>query len=133
MHAFYALPSVACVAPYGDAQYVPFLYHDPVTGPDLAHLVRQHGHKTFLMAHRHSGIAMNVDPGRYAAAILKHVDGRRSFGEIFTLARSEPELRGKSCSDAELFADFRTFFDVLRAVDVMLLRHRDAELPRLRA
>lgn len=132
MHTFYALPSAACVAPYGDPQYVPFLFHDPVTGADLAQLVRQHGHKPFLMAHQHSGIATNVDPGRYAAAILKHVDGRRSFGQIFSLARSEPELRGKSCSDAELFADFRAFFDVLRAIDVMLLRHRDVELPPLR-
>lgn len=130
MHTFYAVESPDCVARYGDPDYIPFLFHDPVTGPELSQLVRQHRSQSFVMAHRHSGIAATIDPGKYGAQILKHIDGRRSFADVFAAARADPELRSKLPDDEAMFQDFRPMFDMLRAIDVMLLRHRSVAPPQ---
>ena len=126
-HSFYATRSPATRAPYGDADYVPFFFHEPVTGSDLSALIRHHNSLPFVVNHEHTGVAVRVDPGKFSAYILPHVDGRRSFGEIFSRVRAEPELRASPPSDGELFRDFHAFYDLLAAIDRVLLRHRSVE------
>ena len=65
---------------------------------------------------------LQLEPGLYSSHILRYIDGRRAFRDIFDLVRAEPRFRGKPPSDAALFADFRPFFEALRAVDRILLR-----------
>ena len=126
MHVFYATAGTGTKAPYGDPDYVPFFFHEPVTGQELFDLITRHHDRPFVLSHSFSGITTRVDPGRYAKYVLRHIDGTRTFREIFDRVRAEPQCASRPPSDAELFADFAAFFGVLHAIDRLLLRHRTA-------
>jgi len=97
-----------------------------VTGAELFDLISRHQDRPFVLNHSFSGITTRVDPGRYAKYVLKHVDGTRTFGEIFERVRAEPACVGPAPSDEELFADFAPFFGFLHSIDRLLLRHHTA-------
>jgi len=126
MHVFYATAAAGTKAPYGDADYVPFFFHEPVTGAELFELIGRHHDRPFVLNHRFSGITTRVDPGRFAKYVLKHIDGTRTFRQIFERVRAEPACAGRAPGDDELFADFAGFFGVLHAIDRLLLRHHTA-------
>ena len=128
-HSFFATRSPQTVAPYGDADYVPFFYHEPLTGPELAALILHHQCRPFVVDHAHTGLSIRLDPGRFGEHILRRLDGTRSFGEIFSLVRAAPEWRAAPPQDDELFRDFRGFFNAMSAIDRLLLRHRGVEPP----
>jgi hypothetical protein len=58
--------------------------------------------------------------------VLKHIDGTRTFHEIFERVRAEPACVGPALGDDDLFADFAPFFGFLHAIDRLLLRHYTA-------
>lgn len=124
-HSFYTTEGRR-VAPYGDADYVPFLFHEPVTGAELAEVFARSKGRPFALEHSHSGVSVTVAPGRFAPAILRRIDGRRSFREIFEDVRADPAFRAEAPGDAALFEDFRASFEVLSAIDRLLLRHAEA-------
>jgi SAM-dependent methyltransferase len=126
MHVFYATASEDTKAPYGDIDYVPFFFHEPVTGIDFFNLVTRHRDQPFVLNHSFSGISATVDPGRFAKYVLKHIDGTRTFREIFERVRAEPECAARAPGDQELFNDFAAFFELLNAMDRLLLRHATA-------
>lgn len=126
MHVFYATAGPGTKAPYGDPDYVPFFFHEPVTGAELFDLITRHRDRPFVLSHSFSGITTRVDPGRFAKYVLKHIDGTRTFGQIFERVRGEPQCAGRPPGDGELFADFAGFFGVLHALDRLLLRHHTA-------
>ncbi len=128
-HSFYATRTSDRRAPYGDPDYVPFLFHEPVSGRDLAALVRHNGSSPFVLNHSHTGIKINIDPGKFGARILDHLDGKRSFGEIFALVRQE--VPAAAPDDEQLFGDFQPFYEFLTAIDRLLLQHRAVTLPPL--
>jgi SAM-dependent methyltransferase len=123
-HSFFATHAPDTRAPYGDPDYVPFFFHEPVTGPDLSALIRHHGSAPFVINHAHTGVSTEVNPGKFGAYILDCVDGQKTFGEIFSLVRQKGILPGGGPDDAELFRDFRPFFEFLAAIDRLLLRHK---------
>jgi SAM-dependent methyltransferase len=128
-HSFYATRG-SRVAPYGDADYVPFLFHEPVTGAQLAEVFARGKGRPFALDHAHSGVSVMVSPGRFAPAILARIDGKRTFREIFAAVRADPAYRAEAPGDAALFADFREAYEVLAAIDRLLLRHCTAGEPR---
>ena len=134
-HSFFATRSPQAAAPYGDVEYVPFFYHEPLSGPEFATLIRHHHSRPFVVDHPHTGFSIRIEPGRFGEHILRHLDGKRSFGEIFSLVRAAPELSATPPHDDELFRDFRAFFDSMLAIDRVLLRHRGvappAEIPAI--
>lgn len=119
MHCFYATRAADAPASYDDLACVPFFFHEPVTGADLAALVERNGGRPFVLDHRHTGMRVLVDPGPHGAAILRRIDGRRSFGEIFEGIGASPEA---------LFAGFRPLYEALRAVERVLLRKNERYL-----
>lgn len=121
-HSFY-LCHGARVAPYGDPQYIPFFCHEPVTGPDLSAIIHRSTEVPFIMRHSHTGISLPLDVGRFGKFILKYIDGRRSFAEIFALVRGEEKFRRSPPDDATLFADFAPLYGFLNAIERMLLTH----------
>ncbi len=124
MHVFYATRSTTSQAAYGDADMVPFFYNEPLTGPQVAAIFNQNGGRPFWLDHKHLGLTVAVQPGRHAAQVLQHMDGRLSFGEIFERVRAEPANRNLQLGDAQLFEDFRGSFDILNAIERLLLRHK---------
>ncbi|MGH8712872.1 MAG: class I SAM-dependent methyltransferase [Casimicrobiaceae bacterium] len=126
MHVFYAAGASGTKAPYGDPDCVPFFFHEPVSGAELFNLITRHHDQPFVLNHSFSGVTTRVDPGRFAKYVLKHVDGKRTFRQIFDLVRAEPACAASSPADYELFADFAGFFGVLHALDRLLLRHYTA-------
>ena len=128
-HSFYAAPGEAATAPYGDVDYVPFFYHEPLDGETAFKVFSTNRGQPFLLQHQHSGMALMVNPGRYGAQILRLVDGKRSFGEIFGLFRSQWHGKAAPPDDAALFADFAEAYDTLNALDRLLLRHRSVSNP----
>lgn len=127
-HSFYATSGETATAPYGDVDYVPFFYHEPLDGETVFKVFSSNRGQPFLLQHQHSGMALMVNPGRYGAQILRLVDGRRSFAEIFELFRSQWHGKTAAPDNAALFADFAEAYDTLNALDRLLLRHRSAEL-----
>ena len=126
MHTFYATNSPDAASPYGDADYVPALCNGP-TADGLVASIRRHGSKPYMLTDSQAQIAGYLDPGRFGEYVVKHIDGRRDFREIFSLVREEPAVRASRPDDRELFSDFRPLFDFLRNIDRLLLRHRSAE------
>lgn len=122
-HDFYATPSAKTRAPYGEIDFVPFFFHEPVTGPELSKMFRQSHNRPFLLQHKHTGTELMVSPGKYISRVLFHIDGRKSFGEIFDLVRADDTLKGPPPDDAELFADFAPVYEIFNAIDRILLRH----------
>ena len=125
-HCFYATRAPR-VAPYGDASYVPFFFHEPVTGPELAQFFAQGRGQPVMLDHAHSGISAAVNPGRYRTTILRYIDGYATWHEIFDRVRAS--IGQAPPSDAELFEDFRGLYELLNAIDRLLLRHGAAEAP----
>ena len=125
MHTFYATRG-SRRAPYAERDYVPFFFHEPLTGAELAALVARHADRPFLLTHQHTGVRAVADPGRYGRHVLSRIDGQRTFGEIFDGVRAELARSGASPGDDALFEDFRPLHDLLASIDRLLLRHRDA-------
>lgn len=129
-HSMYVTPDASHTAPYGDAQYIPFLFHEPLTGEVLAGIFGESRGRPFALQHAHTGVHVTVDPGRYAPQILRLVNGERSFGQIFDAFRAQ--WRGKAAppDDATLFADFADSYEVLNALERMLLKHPSSIAPQ---
>ena len=121
-HSFYLTRSANCKAAYGDPDCIPFLFHEPVTGPELAEVFARSNGQPFILDHAHSGVSITISPGRFGPAILRHIDGQNSFRKIFTLVRRDPAFRTLAPRDEVLFADFKEIYDTLNALDRMLLR-----------
>lgn len=125
-HSLYATRDADCTAPYGDAQYIPFFYHEPLTGELAARVFDTNHGKPFMLHHQHSGVSVMVNPGRYGSHILALIDGERSFAEIFARFRANWQGQAAAPDDATLFADFLETYDTLNALERLLLRHPDS-------
>ncbi len=128
-HSLYATRSADCTAPYGQAQYIPFFYHEPLTGEMAAQVFGSQRGQPFMLRHQHSGVSVMVNPGRYGAKILRLIDGQKSFGEIFEQFRADWHGQAAAPDNAALFADFAESYDTLNALERLLLRHPDAQRP----
>jgi hypothetical protein len=126
MHTFYATCSPQATAPYGDADYVPFLCNG-VIADRLADSIRQHGSRPYMLHDPQAQLAGLLDPGKFGEHVARHIDGQRDFREIFSRLRKDPGGRGAPPDDQALFADFRPLYDFLRNIDRLLLRHRSVE------
>ncbi|APW36491.1 methyltransferase type 12 [Rhodoferax koreense] len=122
-HSLYLTRSAACTAVYGDAEMVPFYFHEPLTGPVVEKVFGASRGQPFRLNHQHSGVSMMVNPGRYGAKLLGLIDGQRSFGEIFDLFRAGWHGQAAAPDNAALFADLAESYETLNALDRMLLRH----------
>ncbi len=125
-HSLYLTRDAQCAAPYGDAAYIPFFYHEPLTGEIAAQVFDTNRGEPFMLTHQHSGVSVMVNPGRYSARILRLIDGQKSFGEIFDQFRAGWQGQAAAPDNAALFADFAESYDTLNALERLLLRHPDA-------
>jgi 2-polyprenyl-3-methyl-5-hydroxy-6-metoxy-1,4-benzoquinol methylase len=121
-HAFYLTHSERACAPYGDADFIPYFYHEPLQAAGLAALFAAKPALT-LLEHRFIGMEAAVDAGRFSGFIFGFMDGQRTFGQIFDLVRALPQHRAAPPTNEALFADFRASFDLLNAIERILLRH----------
>ena len=122
-HSLYVTRSADCTAPYGDADYVPFLFHEPLSGEMAAQVFGSQRGQPFMLNHAHSGMAFKVNPGRYGPQILRLIDGEKSFAEIFDGFRAAWKGQAAAPDNAALFADFADCYEALNALDRLLLRH----------
>lgn len=129
-HTFYLTASPAATAVYGDAAMVPFFFHEPLTGAQLEPVFTSRDGGPITLQHAFLGLTAQVDAGRFSANILRYIDGQRTFQQIFDLVRSEPAWRAAPPGNDALFADFRASYEVLNAIERLLLRHRDCPVMR---
>ncbi len=122
-HSLYVTQSATCTAPYGDAQYIPFFFHEPLSGEVAAQVFAVNKGQPFVLKHQHSDTTVMVNPGKYAPQILRLIDGKRSFGEIFDQFRADWGGKAAAPANDVLFADFAESYDTLNALDRLLLRH----------
>ena len=127
-HSMYVTNSASRTAPYGDAAYVPFLFHEPLTGDVLARVFANSRGLPFMLQHEHARVSVTVNPGRYAPQILRLIDGRRSFGQIFDQFRADWHGKAAAPGNDVLFADFAETYDTLNALDRLLLKHPLADI-----
>ena len=121
-HTLYLTPGRQARAPYGDAGYIPFYFHEPLDPRGLEQLFAPKNGQPTLLRHPHLGMSAAVDAGRYSGQILGLIDGIRSFGEIFDLIRARTR-DGPAPDNAALFADFEATYWLLNAIERLLLRH----------
>lgn len=128
MHSFFVTMQKIGKAPYGDSNYVPFFFHEnDISGPMMESIFNTNKNKgkTFLLEHPVAGVAFPVNPGKYGPRILREIDGKKTFGEIFEIVRSDIQYRFDGLNDEKLFADFKESFYALSNLDRLMLRHRD--------
>lgn len=121
-HSFFATRHPDRVARYGDAGLVPFFYHEPVAGPDIARVFKSNQGRPFALNHAHTGVNVTVTHGRWRRSVLEHLDGQRTWGEVFARVRAEPALQAAAPTDEALFEDFREIYEILNAIERLLLR-----------
>ena len=126
-HSLYLMHSSTSTAPYGDAAYIPFFYHEPLTGAIAAQVFGSNRGQPFMLTHQHSGVTVMVNPGKYGAKILQLIDGQKSFGEIFDQFRAGWHGQATAPDNAALFADFAESYETLNALERLLLKHPDAD------
>lgn len=126
-HSLYLTRDASCTAPYGNAEYIPFFYHEPLTGEIAAQVFGSNHGRPFMLTHQHSGVSVMVNPGKYGAKILRLIDGQKSFGEIFEAFRADWHGQAAAPDNAVLFADFAESYDTLNALERLLLKHPDAD------
>ncbi len=121
-HSFYATRSKDSRAPYGDGTIIPFFIAEehPASGAELAALIEHHKREPFLLRHGQSGLSMPIACGNYCHQIFVHLNGERSWHQIFERVRASIAIDPPS--DETLFEDFRPWFDALTLIDRMLLR-----------
>jgi SAM-dependent methyltransferase len=122
-HSLYVTRSAACTAPYGDAEYVPFFFHEPLSGEMAAQVFGSQRGQPFMLNHAHTGMAFQVNPGRYGPQLLRLIDGEKSFADIFEAFRAAWKGQAAAPDNAALFADFADCYEALNALDRLLLRH----------
>jgi len=122
-HTFYLTAGPQARAPYGQADTIPFFFHEPLDPKALETMFAPKNGKLTVLGHPHLGLRAAVDAGEYAGAILGLIDGKRSFGEIFDLVRARTRAGQAAPDDAALFAGFQPTYDLLNAIERMLLRH----------
>ncbi len=122
-HSLYVTRSAACTAPYGNADYIPFFFHEPLSGEMAAQVFGSQNGQPFLLNHAHSGMAFKVNPGRYGPQILRLIDGEKTFAQIFEAFRAAWKGQAAAPDNAALFADFADCFEALNSLDRLLLRH----------
>ena len=117
-HGFYAAPKAADrIASPDDLDMVPFfLYFDP---GNLAEHFRGAAGRECGLNYRRSTVQFEV--GKYSADLVAGIDGSRSIGELFDMARRNS---GGAATDTELRRDFSAFYEPLNSLDTLLLRHR---------
>ena len=125
-HSLYLTRNASSTAPYGDAAYIPFFYHEPLTGAIAAQVFGSNRGQPFMLKHQHSGVSVMVKPGRYGAKILQLIDGRKSFSEIFDRFRADWKGQAAAPDNAALFADFAESYETLNALERLLLKHPEA-------
>jgi hypothetical protein len=109
-------------APYGDAAFIPFFFHEPITGANIARVFAAGRGRPVVLDHAHTGISVEVNPGRYGPDILRHIDGATSFSTIFERVRKQHGADAAALPDASLFDDFRDIYETLNALERLLLR-----------
>jgi 2-polyprenyl-3-methyl-5-hydroxy-6-metoxy-1,4-benzoquinol methylase len=122
LHSFYVVASPAATAPYGQGDYVPFFYHEPLDAATLQAMFAPKNGAPTRLQHKFLGLTVDVDAGRYSGKILGLIDGKRTFDQIFAQLRADP-ANGVLPDDAALFADFRPVYETLNAIERLLLRH----------
>jgi SAM-dependent methyltransferase len=125
-HSLYVTKDADCTAPYGNAEYIPFFFHEPLTGEAAAQVFGSNRGQPFRLQHQHSGVSVMVNPGKYGPQILRLIDGQRSFGEIFDQFRADWRGQAAAPDNTVLFADFAASFEALNALERLLLRHPQA-------
>ncbi|UUZ69642.1 hypothetical protein LP416_09755 [Polaromonas sp. P2-4] len=122
-HSLYLTQDAGCTAPYGNAEYIPFFFHEPLTGEMAAQVFASNRGQPFMLVHHHSGVSVTVNPGKYGPQILRLIDGQRSFGEIFDQFRADWRGQAAAPDNTVLFADFAASFEALNALERLLLKH----------
>jgi ubiquinone/menaquinone biosynthesis C-methylase UbiE len=122
-HTFYLTAGPEAQAPYGQADYIPFFFHEPLDPKALEIMFAPKNGKLTMLHHPHLGMQAAVDAGKYTGMILGLVDGKRSFGEIFDLVRTRLGATPGLPDNATLFADFHPTYQLLNAIERLLLRH----------
>jgi 2-polyprenyl-3-methyl-5-hydroxy-6-metoxy-1,4-benzoquinol methylase len=120
-HTLFVTRGAGAAAPYGDADFIPYFVHDAFTGATLAELFAPKDGAPTTLFHQALGVTIEARHGALTSRIFRHIDGRRSFGEIFDLVRAEPGAA--KADNAACFADFAEPYTALRAIERILLRH----------
>ncbi|MDB5847691.1 MAG: methyltransferase type 12, partial [Rhodoferax sp.] len=110
-HSFFVTRDASCTAAYGDAEMVPFYFHEPLTGAVAEQVFGTNRGQPFRLNHQYSGVSVMVNPGRYGAKLLGLVDGKRSFGEIFDLFRAGWQGKAAAPGNEVLFADLAESYE----------------------
>jgi SAM-dependent methyltransferase len=125
-HTMYLTHGPQAKAPYGDESYVPFYFHEPLDPRALEAMFAPKNGALTQLSHPHLRMTAAVDAGRYSGKILRHIDGKRSFAQIFDLVRADPAAGSSPPANEALFADFRPVYELLNAIERVLLRHASA-------
>ena len=121
-HNFYVSRKPDTVATPDDLRNVPFYFLDPPHNvPDL--IKRSRGQRVRIETRLYAAPAEFV-PGPYTGAIFTHLDGERSFKEIFEEVRRDHGKTEQQLPNEALLKEFRPIYEQFNDLGWMLLRHR---------
>lgn len=113
---------------FADLDMVPLFLQDLIKGADMARSLRSQD-KPLKMIKPMPGLQMELNLAPRVADVVEHIDGRRSFGDIFNIVRAMPAHKANPPTDATLFDELRVLYEPLNDLDLMLLRHKSVQRP----
>jgi len=117
-HSFYLSRKKKTIASLDDLENIPFFFRTVPQG--IAEMIETHpGEKISLSSP--DQVALHFMPGKYSAALFRHLNGERSLKTIFNRVRKEGH--GLKVSNRELLEDFRPVYTILSNIGWLLLRH----------
>lgn len=90
---------------------------------ELARRCREAGEVLEVTVSRRPPLKVRLDRPPHLAALLEHMDGNRTLGEMIAAARHD--LGGAGPDAAALLEEFRPYYEAMQLSNGLLLRHRD--------
>jgi len=123
-HSLFATRVSKSKATYGDLDFVPVFVNEKATGEDFVQLIERHNDLPFVLQHAQSRLQRRLDPGRFVKEIFRHMDGTRTFREIFNLVQQPP--LSPVPTEAQFWEEFRPWYAALETIERLVLRRPGA-------
>ena len=114
-HLFYATREADAQMRYGDRDSIPRITNATGLAGTIA------GQKQLIIDHPTSGYKHVMNASANIAAVFRHLDGQRTFGELFDRARLDRDGGEHPPTDRELFDEFEPWFAGLAGIERMAL------------
>lgn len=129
-HRFYTGASNNTIASVGDQDNIPYFCDRAPLPPEAAEQLKAYINKhaagtTAAIRFQHESINISLPIQKLTRALIKHIDGSKTIGEIIKSAKNDPEVKPHKVSTTQITLQFHQLYDLFNCQNLLLLRHKN--------